>query len=100
MPLALRLYDSDGAEIAKVTADPYEFEITHPDAGWDGLRHSLSVKADGVEQLPGESVTVDGVTLPHERFAFHERNPKNHLEYVRENVQYHSDVGSVSLIDE
>lgn len=99
MPLTLRLYDADGVEIAWVRADPYKWEITHPDSGWNGLEVSIAAKEDGSEmgQLPLEGERFSGHS---ETLTYHDETPKDHLEWAQENLKFVDRVGSTTLVDE
>jgi hypothetical protein len=89
----LRVYDSDGVEIAWVRADPYECEITHPDSGWEGVRDTLRNMESGDERVG--DVHLDG-------YVFHDDDPKEHLEWVQENMVPgpDADIDSTTLKDE
>lgn len=95
----LRLYDTDDMEIAWIRADPYGWEITHPDPGWSELEVSIAAKEDGSEmsQLPLEG---DGFSGHSERLTYHDETPKDHLEWVQENIQFADGVDSTMLFDE
>jgi hypothetical protein len=99
----LRLYDSEGIEIAWVRADPYEWEITHPDessARFD-VEAEIAGLADAHERVGGnpEMATAEW-RLVSSRFVYHGETPKEHLEWVEENMQYADGVESTVLTDE
>lgn len=105
MTLTLRLYDANDTEIAWVRADPFDYEITHPNEDARGdVEVSLEAKRQGEEPLPDEVVTVETargtLSLPSHRVAFHAGNPKDHLDWVRKNLLAHSKVDTVSLVEE
>ena len=100
MTWTLRLYDGDGVEIATVTADPYSYQITHPDAGWDGLAAELEGYGDGQEALAGEQVIDEGFTVRFDNVEYHDETPEEHLEWVRDEMLLDPEVDSASLADE
>lgn len=100
MTWTLRLYDANGVEIAWVTANPYTYQITHPDPGWEGVKVSLEGHESGEEALPGEAVVEDGFSIRFDNVEYHDDTPKSHLEWVRDNVKWSPEVDSVSLADE
>ncbi|UBF22601.1 hypothetical protein HRTV-25_gp20 [Halorubrum tailed virus 25] len=105
MTWTLRLYDDAGVEIGWVSVDDtglYSFEITHPDAGWVGLKASLS----GWENIHGEMDT-DPVDRGSEITFYvdpapiqNTLAPEEHLERVQTGVESHPEVASTALSDE
>lgn len=53
MTWTLRLYDEYDVEIAYVTADPYEYTMTHPGDGWDKLERHIDACRVGLENESG-----------------------------------------------
>lgn len=99
MTWTLRLYDASDVEIAVVTADPYDWTVTHPNSGWDDLKHSLRHLADGYEMGIRET-TYDGWRFHDQIATNRSETPKDHLEYVQENVLGADGVESTTLKDE
>lgn len=99
MPLTLRLYDADDVEIAWIRADPYEWEMTHPDPGWDRLDRSIATKEDATEMfsLPLETDQFSG---HFDCLRTHDETPRDHLEWAQENLEARPDVDSTMLINE
>lgn len=58
----LPLYDENAVEIAWVRTDPYEFEITHPDSGWDRIAVSFGGQQKGEEAFPAEPIKTDEIS--------------------------------------
>lgn len=100
MTWTLRLFDDDGVEIAWVTADPYEYEITHPDAGWDSLRLSLEGKERGEEALEPTEIHAEDFRITIDNSIRHDRTPEDHLSWIRDEVVARSDVESATITDE
>lgn len=95
----LRLYDAEDVEIAWILADPYEWEITHPDPGWNGLEVSIAANEDGSEMgpLPLEGRGFSG---RFETLMYHDETPKDHLGWVQETLESADGVASTTLVDE
>jgi hypothetical protein len=102
----LRLFDERGVEIAMVTADPFEWTITHPDESeeWDRLSVSLEGKSTGEEpvHIPDEYIETDAGTfrLHTDAISTHDDTPREHLEWTRDGVMGLYGVASVELADE
>lgn len=85
----LRVYNGTDEEIGWVTADPYEYEITHPD-GTDIVRNGENLDVAGIfggSQKPYEIgfTTVAGDSTRTADFLEFD-SPKDHLEYVRDRI--------------
>ena len=101
MVWTLRLYDESGTEIAWVTADPYEYAMTHPDTTKYRFKESsLAVSAEGVAPVHSPPVETEDMTIRHDGEERIDSTPKSHLEYVRDQQLKAPDVDSATLIDE
>jgi hypothetical protein len=103
MTWTLRLYDQEGVEIAWIRADPYEWEITHPDTAWAQFNVDAKIAglADARERVGGnpEFVNAEG-RMYSSQFVYHGETPKEHLEWVEEQMQLAESVASTVLTDE
>jgi hypothetical protein len=81
MTLTLRIYDESGTEIVWVTANPYDYEITHPDGTGtrkiDFLDYLLDVYA--VPEERGHA-NINGFQTQTAKFL--DLSEREHLEYI------------------
>lgn len=101
MTWTLRLFDADGVEVGWVTADPYEWKITHPTPDeYDRLRPSLSGWEKPTDCTQKVTFEGDEKWLVLEPFPSNiNPDPKEHLEMIQD-VYDGSYVASTALTDE
>jgi hypothetical protein len=108
MTWTLRLYESDGTEIAwikKTDDNSYSYQITHPNSNeskWDNLTVMLSRK-ERVYDSFNESTITRGT-----KFDLYESEsrientltPKEHLSRIQDDLEKLSEIDSTTLKDE
>jgi len=108
MTWTLRLYETDGTEIAwvkKTDDNSYSYQITHPNSNeskWDNLTVMLSRK-ERVYDSFNESTITRGT-----KFDLYESEsrientltPKEHLSRIQDDLEKLSEVGSITLKNE
>lgn len=106
MTWVLRLFDDSGVEIAVVTADPWEWELTYPGdyEHEDRLSLFLEGKSTGEEpvHVPDEYIETESGTfrLHTDAISTHDDTPREHLEWTRDDAVGWYGVASAELADE
>ena len=100
MTWTLRLYDEDGVEIGyaeKPDRDTFNYEITHPEDGWDSVERLLKFKSRVGIDPDYEIDTTRGRTAGGPSQIRLE--PEEHLRLAKEQF-FHPKVRSMELNDE
>jgi hypothetical protein len=96
----LRYFDTEGVEIGWVTADPYDYAITHPDGekAWSFLLVPWSVYEEPVKASAHYEQTPEGLMMSDVQ-NYLDLNPKEHLEFIEEETTPRDEIGSTTLIE-
>jgi hypothetical protein len=101
MTWILYFYDAEDVEIGWVKADPYEFEVTHPDGPdvYSGVRYRLR-KLENPTKVGGFSEVIGRWTMASQQLVHLDLSGKEHLDYIETEISSIDGIGSTALVDE
>jgi len=82
-----------------VTADPFEYEITHPD-DWPAVRSGLDDLAKGMGPLPVQTFENEEIRIQSDPIRRRDGPPEEYLEWTRGEMLKLAGVASAELADE